>query len=242
MGSSFAALWPSSCCHDWPGVITADCSWLASGSVITVWHSPLSSLLATNPHSRLAITSWWSHPAPSSLSVPQMFSLQIWIPASDGAGEGEGSVVTSPVSQEAGHLPPGQGLVTRHWISWHPPLLISFPDRNKKIILDPDLCSALVSSEVRGQIVTFQINESRADPLLGKYSHLLTLSPHPSALRMFCHLFHRPSLLSTLCQHQKSFQRPRNPVRALRTNAALPFHPLRTLLWSLNLKFKCGWY
>ena len=44
-----------------------------------------------------------------------MFSLQIWIPASDGAGEaeGEGSVVTSPVSQEAGHLmPPGQGLVT----------------------------------------------------------------------------------------------------------------------------------
>ena len=67
-----------------------------------------------------------------------MFSLQIWIPASDGAGE------ASPVSQEAGHLmPPGQGLVTTDLtldiVTPSSPHLISFPDRNKKIILDPDL-------------------------------------------------------------------------------------------------------
>ena len=63
--------------------------------------------------------------------------------------------------------------------------------------------------------------------------HLLIVHTQ-SVVRMLCHLFHLPSFLSTLCQHQKSFQRPSlQSVRALRTNAAWPFHPPRTLIWPL---------
>ena len=50
----------------------------------------------------------------------------------------------------------------------HHSSLISFADRNKKIILDPDLSGDTgARSEVRVQIVTFQINESWADPCGG---------------------------------------------------------------------------
>ena len=78
-----------------------------------------------------------------------------------------------------------------HWISWHPPLLISFPDRNKKIMPDPDEgpvhWSLVTSSSEWGQRPNCHFPDKwklggSAQDLLGKYSHLPTLySPHPSA-------------------------------------------------------------
>ena len=147
MGSSFAALWPKQLLSllargHYRGLQLTGV-WLRNNSLTL--SSPLLSSPPLTPHS----------PAPHYLLVvssgPELSELSKCFLYKYGAqpvtGRGRQrvrAILWSALSVrrlERGICPQlrsGACDQSWHWISWHPPLLISFPDRNKKIMPDPD--------------------------------------------------------------------------------------------------------